>query len=50
MLPSLRGFSNRFPAIANFAEQKRCTLDCLYQRIVDDLDQLLRAVGLKMAA
>ena len=32
------------------AEEKRCELDRLYQRISDDLDALLRAVGLKIAA
>ena len=32
------------------AEEKRCTLDRLYQRIVDDLNELLRSVGLKVAA
>jgi len=31
-------------------EQKRCQLDRLYQRIRDDLDALLTAVGLKIAA
>jgi hypothetical protein len=31
-------------------EQKRCQLDRLYQRITDDLDVLLTAVGLKIAA
>jgi hypothetical protein len=31
-------------------DQKRCALDRLYQRICDDLDALLRAVGLKVAA
>jgi hypothetical protein len=31
-------------------EQKRCQLDRLYQRISDDLDALLAAVGLKIAA
>ena len=31
-------------------QQKRTQLDRLYQRIVDDLDQLLNAVGLKLAA
>jgi hypothetical protein len=31
-------------------EQKRCQLDRLYQSISDDLDALLRAVGLKIAA
>jgi hypothetical protein len=32
------------------AEEKRCALDRLYHRICDDLDQLFRAVGLKVAA
>ena len=31
-------------------DEKRCALDRLYQRISDDLDALLRAVGLKVAA
>jgi hypothetical protein len=31
-------------------QQKRSQLDRLYQRVVDDLDQLLKAVGLKTAA
>jgi hypothetical protein len=31
-------------------EQKRCQLDRLYQRITDDLDALLTAVGLKIVA
>jgi hypothetical protein len=31
-------------------QQKRSQLDRLYQRVVDDLDQLLKAVGLKVAA
>jgi hypothetical protein len=32
------------------ADEKRCKLDRLYQRISDDLDTLFRAVGLKFAA
>jgi hypothetical protein len=32
------------------AEEKRCELDCLYQRICDDLDALLHTIGLKAAA
>jgi hypothetical protein len=32
------------------AEERRCQLDRLYQSISDDLDALLRAVGLKIAA
>jgi hypothetical protein len=31
-------------------EEKRCELDRLYQHTCDDLDALLRAVGLKIAA
>ena len=31
-------------------EEKRCELDRLYQRISDDLDALMHAVGLKLAA
>jgi len=37
-------------ADARLAEAKRHRLDRLYQRIVSDLDVLLRAVGLKTAA
>ena len=32
------------------AEDKRCELDRLYQRVCDDLNSLLRAVGLRVAA
>ncbi len=32
------------------AEEKRCALDRLYQHVCDDLDALLKAVGLKIAA
>ncbi len=32
------------------AEEKRCALDRLYQHVCDDLDALLQAVGLKVAA
>jgi hypothetical protein len=32
------------------AEDKRCELDRLYQQVCDDLNELLRAVGLKVAA
>jgi hypothetical protein len=37
-------------ADARLAEEKRHQLDRLYQRIVNDLDALLHAVGLKTAA
>jgi hypothetical protein len=32
------------------AEERRCELDRLYQHICDDLDALLRAIGIKIAA
>jgi hypothetical protein len=32
------------------AQDQRCELDRLYQRVSDDLNELLRAVGLKVAA
>ena len=35
---------------ARLQEAKRHQLDRLYQRVVDDLDRLLAAVGLKVAA
>jgi hypothetical protein len=35
--------------IANWINPSAPQLDCLYQQIVDDLDKLLRAVGLKAA-
>jgi hypothetical protein len=31
-------------------QQKRSQLDRLYQRVADDLDRLLKAVGLNIAA
>jgi hypothetical protein len=48
--PLTAGLLKPFPGDRKLAEEKRCTLDRLYQRIVDDLDELLRAVGLKTAA
>lgn len=48
--PLTAGILKPFPGDRKLAEEKRCTLDRLYQRIVDDLDELLRAVGLKAAA
>src|ERR1700682_1393315 len=33
----------------NLQQQKRCQLDRLYQRVVDDIDRLMDAVGLKAA-
>ena len=34
---------------SKLASQRRSQLDRLYQRVVDDLDELIRAVGLKAA-
>jgi len=48
--PLTAGLLKPFPGDRKLAETKRCTLDRLYQRITDDLDQLLRAVGLNVAA
>jgi len=50
-LRSAHGWSSQtFPGDRKLAPEKRCALDRLYQRIVDDLDALLPAVGLKVAA
>jgi hypothetical protein len=48
--PLTAGLLDPVAADARLAEQKRHRLDRLYQRIVTDLDALLRAVGLKTAA
>ena len=48
--PLTAGLLDPIAADARLAEAKRHRLDRLYQRIVTDLDALLRAVGLKTAA
>ena len=48
--PLTAGLLKPFPGDRRLAEEKRCTLDRLYQRIVDDLDALLLEVGLKLKA
>ena len=48
--PLTAGLLKPFPGDRKLAFEKRCALDRLYQRIVDDLDALLHAVGLKAAA
>ena len=48
--PLTAGLLAPFRSDRLLAEEKRCALDRLYQRICDDLDQLFRAVGLKVAA
>src|SRR5713226_7301466 len=48
--PLTAGLLKPFAGDHKLAPEKRCELDCLYQRIVDDLRDLLLAVGLKTAA
>ena len=48
--PLTAGLLAPFRGDGLLAEAKRCELDRLYQRISDDLDALLRAIGLKVAA
>ena len=47
--PLTAGLLSPISADARFDPQKRSQLDRLYQRVVDDLDTLVRAVGLKAA-
>ena len=48
--PLTAGLLKPFPGDHKLSRDKRCALDNLYQRIVDDLSSLLHAVGLKTAA
>ena len=48
--PLAAGLLTPFRGDRILAEEKRCQLDRLYQRITDDLDALMREVGLKIAA
>ncbi len=48
--PLTAGILKPFPGDQVLAEDKRCELDRLYQRICNDLDALLAAIGLKTAA
>jgi hypothetical protein len=48
--PLTAGLLRPVAADTSLADEKRHTLDRLYQRIVTDLDALLRAVGLRAAA
>jgi hypothetical protein len=48
--PLTAGLLAPFRSDRLLAEEKRCALNRLYQRICDDLDQLFRAVGLNVAA
>lgn len=47
--PLAAGLLNPIKADDKLPHQKRSQLDRLYQRVVDDLDELVRAVGLKAA-
>ncbi len=48
--PLTAGLLQPVKADSKLQQEKRSQLDRLYQRVVDDLDQLLKAVGLKAAA
>jgi hypothetical protein len=48
--PLTAGLLAPFGGDGLLAEAKRCEFDRLYQRISGDLDALLRAIGLKVAA
>jgi hypothetical protein len=48
--PLTAGLLQPFSGDRHLAPDKRCQLDRLYQRVTDDLDALLSAVGLKTAA
>jgi hypothetical protein len=48
--PLTAGLLTPFRGDRLLAEEKRCELDRLYQRVCDDLESLLQAVGLRIAA
>ncbi|HEY6371040.1 MAG TPA: hypothetical protein VIX37_10700, partial [Candidatus Sulfotelmatobacter sp.] len=48
--PLTAGLLAPFRADRDLTEEKRCELDRLYQRVCDDLESLLQAVGLRIAA
>jgi hypothetical protein len=47
--PLVAGLLQPFSGDGQMQQQKRSQLDRLYQRVVDDLNQLMDAVGLKAA-
>ena len=47
--PLTAGLLQPVSADSTLQQQKRTELDRLYQRVLDDLDQLVHAVGLKAA-
>jgi hypothetical protein len=48
--PLTTGLLQPLSGDSRLQQQKRTQLDQLYQRVVDDLNQLFQAVGLKVAA
>jgi hypothetical protein len=48
--PLTAGLLAPFRGDRALAEEKRCTLDRLYQHVADDLEALFRAIGLRVAA
>ena len=48
--PLTAGLLKPFPGDRKLADEKRSQLDRLYQSVTNDLDELLKAVGLKIAA
>ena len=48
--PLTEGLLSPVGADAKIPDQKRSQLDRLYHRVIDDLDALVQAVGLKAAA
>ena len=48
-MPRRQAFLPPIKADAKLKARKRSQLDRLYQRVIDDLDALVRAVGLKAA-
>jgi hypothetical protein len=48
--PLTAGLLQPLSGDSRLQQQKRTQLDQLYQRVVDDLNQLFQAVGLKVAA
>jgi hypothetical protein len=49
LAPLTGGLLQPYRADSKLQDHKRTHLDRLYQKIVDDLDELLHAVGLKAA-
>ena len=47
--PLTAGLLSAVPADSRLQQQKRSQLDRLYQRVIDDLEKLMDAVGLKAA-